>query len=146
MKITKRQLKRIIKEEKAKILSEALNYAGTSADTFGGTEQEFAQIANRFGWELASIDGEIEDDVGSGQWTAIFTTADESRLEINYSYVYHPFRRDDDMEYYLKTASGEIEGSFQSEGWHDDLIAIFQAFNRARVVDLEQFKSLVERG
>jgi hypothetical protein len=147
MKITKRQLRRIIKEEKAKILSEGLNFGSKDAqDVFGRTEQQFRSIAQEFGWNMTSIEGEIEDDVGSGDYRATFNKG-EDIIELSYSYVYQPYGgAGNEMEYYLKTSVGQIDGEFSSDGWQDDLIKLFQAYNQAQSMDLQRFKSLVERG
>tara|TARA_B100000212_G_scaffold338267_1_gene314505 strand:- start:48 stop:491 length:444 start_codon:yes stop_codon:yes gene_type:complete len=147
MKISKKQLKKIILEEKAKLLSEGLVYTNEYAqDTFGGTEKIFANIAQEFGWTMESIDGEITDDVGSGEYRAVFRKG-EDMMELSYYYVYAPYDRGEtEMEYYLKTSVGEIDGEFRTEGWQEDLVKLFQSYDRAQSMDLQKFKSLVEMG
>ena len=54
MKLTKRQLKRIIKEEKAKLLKEAWNYGGWNGD-YGGSVQEGMDVMELVGEQLAEL-------------------------------------------------------------------------------------------
>ena len=54
MKLTKRQLKRIIREEKTKLLKEGWNYGGWNGD-YGGSVQEGMDVMELVGEQLAEL-------------------------------------------------------------------------------------------
>lgn len=54
MKLTKRQLRRIIKEEKAKLIKEGWNYGGWDGN-YGGSVREGSDVMELVGEQLAEL-------------------------------------------------------------------------------------------
>ena len=142
MKITKRQLKRIIREEKRKILSEALSFGEYGEETFGRLPQQFQDIAQRFEWSMESIDGEITSDAGDGNFTLVLSKG-EYVLQCEYSYGYQA--RGPLGEYWNCQLTGPgVDMVFpygSEEGLLDDIRSILSAFERATSFNKRKFKN-----
>tara|TARA_Y100001973_G_C5182394_1_gene325666 strand:- start:1292 stop:1738 length:447 start_codon:yes stop_codon:yes gene_type:complete len=143
MKITKRQLKRIIREEKQNILAEGLEFENEYAeDAWKRLPQQFQEVAQGHGWSLDSLEGYMESEVGDGEFTLVLSK-DEYVFQCEYSYTYRPYGGD--MEYwYIQLAGPGVSMVFRhggDEGIIDDIKTILQAFERASVFSEDKFRS-----
>tara|TARA_R110000851_G_scaffold25240_12_gene72910 strand:- start:20 stop:451 length:432 start_codon:yes stop_codon:yes gene_type:complete len=140
MKITKRQLKRIIRTR----LHEALTTNEWSADWANAEQEIFISAGKHYGWNMEAIDGEITDDVGSGN-IAVEYKRDALRLVMEFEYEYHPQSNAGTWDYTLLGGSdGPIGGTIESQGWDGDLHFIFHNIDQAQSFNSDKFKELMD--
>jgi hypothetical protein len=119
-------------------LYEGIRYANEDVeDQFFPLDSQFNDVAESYGWIMESIDGVMEDDVGSGNFDLLLIKplpGGDYALQCKYSYSYQPYGADEDVWDVILTGPEELDISFRygtDGGMFEDIDRILKAFDKS---------------
>ena len=128
-------------------LYEGIEYASEYAeDQFSPLDTEFENIAKAYGWIMESIDGVMEDDVGSGNFDLLLIKplpGGDYALQCRYDYSYQPYGGEEDVWDVILTGPEGLDISFRygtDGGMFEDIKSMLNAFDKSYGFNEELFR------